>query len=145
MIAPSKQRAGRQPWASLLLGNERVRFLVVGGWNTVIGFLCFLLCHWLVAESMGPFGTLVLSYCIAIPHSYLTQRVLVFRSHGPWFGEFLRFLLANSAIFAANLILLPLIVAISKIDGRWVQAALVVVLTVMSYLAHRYFSFSRTR
>jgi len=145
MTTSLKPDSKPQPWFVLLLESERIRFLAVGSWNTLVGYLCFLLCYWLMGNRMGPFGTLVASYCFAIPHSYLTQRLLVFRSRGPWMTEFFRFLLANSTIFAANLILLPLIVKLTYIDERWVQAMLVVVLTVMSYLAHRHYSFSRSR
>lgn len=128
-----------------MAANEQIRFLVVGAWNTLFGYLMFLLCHTLVSQELGPFGILILSYCLAIPQSYMTQRILVFRSKGPWLHEFWRFILANSVIFSLNLVLLPLLVASGDLDARLVQAALIVLLTIASYLAHRYFSFPRPR
>lgn len=127
---------------SPLLANERIRFLAVGAWNTLAGYLIFVLSHGVIGERAGPLVTLIVSYLFAIPHSFVTQRFLVFRSKGAWGPQFLRFVLANSSIFGANLILLPLAVALTSTDARIVQATLVVLLTVASYLAHKHFSFS---
>jgi putative flippase GtrA len=140
------QRAGPastiMTWGMSLLLSERMRFLAVGGWNTLVGYLVFLACHAWIGNEIGPFFTLILSYVIAVPHSFATQRWLVFKARGAIGRQFLRFLLANSSIFVANLVLLPLTVRLIEADPRVVQGVLVVLLTVVSYLAHKYFSFT---
>lgn len=129
-------------WGRSLLMSERLRFLVVGGWNTLVGYLVFLACHAWVGGKIGPLMTLILSYLIAVPHSFATQRWLVFKAQGAIGRQFLRFLLANSSIFVANMVLLPLTVRLVEADPRIVQGVLVVLLTVASYLAHKHFSFT---
>ena len=126
---------------SLLL-SERIRFVAVGGWNTLAGYLVFLACHACLGKEIGPSYTLILSYLIAVPHSFATQRWLVFKARGAIGRQFLRFLLANSSIFAANLLLLPLAVRLTETDPRIVQGVLVILLTIASYLAHKHFSFT---
>ncbi|MBL8256966.1 MAG: GtrA family protein [Pseudoxanthomonas mexicana] len=125
-----------------LLMSERLRFLVVGGWNTLVGYLVFLACHAWAGNEIGPLMTLILSYLIAVPHSFATQRWLVFKAQGAIGRQLLRFLLANSSIFVANMVLLPLAVYVVEADPRIVQGVLVVLLTIASYLAHKYFSFT---
>ncbi|WP_222937216.1 GtrA family protein [Pseudoxanthomonas mexicana] len=140
------QRAGPataiKTWGMSLLLSERIRFLAVGGWNTLFGYLVFLACHAWAGNEIGPLLTLVLSYLIAVPHSFVTQRWLVFKARGAIGRQFLRFLIANSSIFVANMILLPLTVHLAGADPRIVQAVLIALLTVASYLAHKYFSFT---
>lgn len=129
-------------WGMSLLMSERMRFVAVGGWNTLVGYLVFLACHAWVGNEIGPLLTLIVSYLIAVPHSFATQRWLVFKAKGAIGWQFLRFLLANSSIFVANMVLLPLTVRLFEADPRTAQGILVVLLTVASYLAHKYFSFT---
>jgi len=126
-----------------LYANEKLRFLAVGGWNTLIGYLIFVLFHLTIEARWGVPLTLIASYCVALPHSFLTQRLAVFRSKGPWLAEFGRFVLSNSVIFAANLLLLPIASALTGANTALLQAAFLVLSTIASYLAHRHFTFPR--
>lgn len=122
---------------------EKTRFLVVGAWNTAVGYLAFVMVHLMFGEMLGPSLTLVLAYCLALPHSFVTQRVFAFQARGPWRSQLARFALANSIIFAANLVFLPVAVSASGADPLVMQAVFVAVSTVLSFLAHKFFSFSR--
>ncbi|QSX73634.1 GtrA family protein [Lysobacter arenosi] len=123
--------------------SEKGRFLIVGGWNTFAGYLIFAAVHLLVGASLGPTGTLVLAYCIALPQSFITQRLFVFRKRGQWRDQFGRFALSNSIIFASNLAFLPPAVRMTGTDPLAVQAVFVVVSTVASYFIHKHYSFRR--
>ncbi|MGA6182673.1 GtrA family protein [Stenotrophomonas sp. NPDC077421] len=131
------------PRLAELYANEKLRFLAVGGWNTLVGYLVFLLFHFTVEPHWGVMATLVASYCVALPHSFLTQRLVVFRSQRHWFPEFGRFVVSNSSIFIANLLLLPLAKAVTGANTALLQAVFLAVSTVASYLVHKYFTFSR--
>lgn len=126
-----------------LYANEKLRFLAVGGWNTLVGYLVFCLFHLTLEPRLGVMVTLVASYCVALPHSFLTQRLMVFRSQRRWFPEFGRFVLSNSSIFIANLILLPLAKAATGANSALLQAVFLAVSTVASYIIHKHFTFHR--
>lgn len=126
-----------------LLKSEKLRFLAVGAVNTVIGYACFLLTFALMDPWAGPVAVLIAAYLVALPIAFFNQRVFVFRSRASWLREFGRFLLANSAIFAINVVALPVCVGFFHGDPRVVQGVFVIVSTVASYFAHKYFSFSR--
>lgn len=128
---------------SEIWGSEKYRFLAVGAWNTVIGYLIFVAAHLAIGGRVHPTVTVVVAYCIALPQSFLTQRLLVFRSaQGPWPTQFFRFLASNSAIFVANLILLPLLISTTHIHPLVGQALFVAVSTIASYLIHKHYSFA---
>lgn len=126
-----------------ILFDERTRFVAVGAWNTLVGYLLFAAVHYLAGSVLHPAGTLTVSYCFALPHAFLTQRLLVFhRQKAPWRSQFLRFSLTNSILFLANLALLHF--AVARWDGNPVlaQGVVLMVLTVASYFAHKFFSFA---
>lgn len=131
-----------QAFFKQLAGDDRLRFIAVGGWNTLIGYLLFIAVHFFAGTRIGPSLTLVFSYCLALPHSFLTQRLLVFGNTGPWLRQFPKFIAANSVIFAANLTLLSLASTYMTKNIALAQGVLVVILTLASYLAHKYFSFA---
>lgn len=126
-----------------VIKSEKLRFLAIGGVNTVLGYGCFLLAYALMSPLAGSVAILVTAYAIALPVAFFNQRTFVFRSTGAWIPEFGRFLLANSTIFVINLVALPVCVKFFHGDPRVVQGVFVLVSTMASYFAHKYFSFSR--
>ncbi|WP_074862401.1 GtrA family protein [Lysobacter enzymogenes] len=115
----------------------------MGAWNTVFGYLAFVATHLLFGHLWHPTVTVVVAYCLALPQSFLTQRLLVFRSvQGDWRRQFLRFLASNSTIFAANLILLPLFLAFTHTSPLLGQALFIAASTIASYLVHKHYSFA---
>ncbi|WP_408952606.1 GtrA family protein [Lysobacter sp. Hz 25] len=130
-------------WLRHAWRSEKRRFLIVGAWNTLFGYLAFVAVHLLFGRAWHPTATVVAAYCLALPQSFLTQRLLVFqRAQHDWRRQFLRFLGSNSAIFAANLILLPLFVAMTDTSPLLGQALFIVGSTVASYLVHKHYSFA---
>ena len=125
------------------LKSEKLRFLVVGAGNTLIGYVCFLLMFALLDPWVGTVAILVAAYLLALPIAFVNQRLLVFRSRSPLLREFGRFLLANSTIFLINVVALPICIKFFEGDARVVQGGFVMVSTIASYFVHKYFSFSR--
>ena len=122
--------------------DQRLRFLIVGGWNTVMGYLVFVGVHALLGTRLGNALVVVLAYAIALPLSFLMQKLFVFTGAGRWLRQFGRFIVANSAVFLINLLFLPLFVAATGIGALAAQAFFVFVSTIVTYLAHKHFSFA---
>lgn len=126
--------------------GEKLRFLVVGGWNTLfsIGVL------WLL-DRFIPYAqdsllqkelVLVLNWVIAVTHNFFTFKFLVFRSTGPWLREYLRMYVTYGATFAVQSVMT---LAISHALGWtvfWANLPTIVVVTLMSYFGHKHFTFS---
>jgi putative flippase GtrA len=104
---------------SALFADERVRFLVVGGINTIVGYALFALLQLTVGQTIGVEGT------------------------GNRFVDFVRFASVYAVSLAANTVVLPLLVELARLDPLVAQAISVVVTTVVSYFGHKYFSFRR--
>jgi putative flippase GtrA len=124
------------------LADDRLRFLLAGGWNTVFGFVVFSALHALLHEHLAPWAIILASYAIALPQSFAVQKHLVFRSDGSARRQWRRFAAASTLIFAANLVLVPLVIATTGWHAVAVQAGFVAATTLASYLAHRHYSFA---
>jgi putative flippase GtrA len=128
-----------------LLRSEKIRFLIVGGWNTAVGYAIFIGMHLLLGQRLPPEATITLAYCLALPHSYFTQRLLVFRPTAGSMTQFGRFCLSNTSIFLANLVLMPLSVRAFGWEPVLAQGGFLVASTLATFVLHKYYSFSRHR
>jgi putative flippase GtrA len=130
------------------LGAERsrqARFVAVGIWNTVFAYAVWAALQALLGDRLHYLVILVLAWPIAVLNAYLCQRRFVFRSRGSILTELPRFSLVYAATLAASLVLLPVLLAILPFTIYIVQGGFTVAVVVVSYLAHRAFSFGSSR
>lgn len=125
--------------------REQVLYLVVGGWNTLFGYLVWALLQLLLGDVLPYLAVIVLAWPIAVLNAYLCYRYLVFRSRGPVLRELPRFSIVYLLTLAANLAVLPVALEVLPFNIYVVQALFTGVVVVCSYLAHRYYSFGRAR
>jgi putative flippase GtrA len=130
-----------------LLSDERVRFLIVGGVNTVLGYALFALFDLTIGRWIGYIGSLYLSYVIAIGVAFVLHRRFTFRVGGTGNAvvDFLRFVSVYVVALAINTIALPILVEVVHIPPLPAQALVVILTTLLSYFGHKFFSFRRAR
>jgi putative flippase GtrA len=122
--------------------NREVRYLVVGGVNTVVGFSAFTI-------FIGFLGyeryllSLAFSHIFATSFAFLLYRRVVFKVRGKWVLDFVRFQLVYLAALLANIPLLYLCVQVLRLNPLAAQAVCVILVVVSSYFGHRFFSFRR--
>lgn len=136
MAATASPRTG-------LLADERARFLIVGGINTVVGYGLFVLIQWLFGAVISYIGSVLIAHLLASMLAFTLYRRWVFRAGGTMVVDFLRFQVVYLIPLAANLLALPILVAVVGLNVYAAQALIVVVSTVVSFLGHKYFSFRR--
>lgn len=141
-MAPSRIRA--------LLRDERVAFLLVGGFNTAFAFLLFAGLAATAGRALDAAGLPVLgslvplagSYAVAVLVAFALYRRLVFRVRGHVLRDLARFVSVYAVSITLNAVSLPLLVALG-VPRLVAQALIVVVITLISYVGHRWFSFRR--
>lgn len=130
---------------SRLYHDQRVRFLVVGGVNTVVGYGLFVIFDNLVFEHI-PFGyllSLIVSYAVAIGLAFFLYRRFVFKVHGRVFGDLIRFIGVYAVAIGINVVALPLLVELVRLPPFLAQAIILVVTTLVSFFGHKKVSFYR--
>jgi len=128
-----------------LLRDERVRFLLVGGINTAVGYLLFVLIEFLVGQHSSYFISLYGSYILAVTIAFVLHRTVTFKVHGTGnvFIDFLRYQTVSVVALAVNSLALPLLVEVVGIVPNIAQLMIVVLTTIISYVGHKFFSFRR--
>jgi putative flippase GtrA len=138
-----------RPASSVVTGlsqhRERgLRYLVIGGFNTLFGIASFVLLQQTLGAHIGYLAVLVISWVLNILEAFLAYRFLVFRVQGHFFLDLARFSSVYLASFGFNLVALPLAVELLGLPVIAAQACVLLVVVVASYTAHSSFSFRRS-
>ena len=134
-----------RPIRFYLLRREQLLYLIVGGWNTLFGYLVWATLQYLLGGYLNYLVIVVISWPIAVLNAYLGYRYIVFRSRGPIVRELPRFSMVYVATLVANLVLLPVALAVLPFNIYVIQALFTAGVVVGSYLAHKYYSFGGDR
>ena len=137
-------------FAKLKKLDRRIKFILVGAMNTVIGFLAEILVYVAFGISFtdktaASAGVIVLAtvanYTIGSIHSYLWNKFFTFESKSRSAGEFFRFLLVTVVQMGISFGLKYLLVHPLGMNTYLAAALTLVVTTALSYIGHSLFSF----
>ncbi|MBT1635498.1 MULTISPECIES: GtrA family protein [Clavibacter] len=128
-----------------LIKDERIAFLLVGGFNTVIGTAWFALFFLLWGHAIPYPVVLVIAWAVQLPISFTLHRKLVFKVSGNLVPDFTRYTVVNLVPLFANMVLLPLVVETTPLQPIVAQILVTIVITVATYTGHKFFSFRRPR
>lgn len=133
--------------ASKLLADQRIRFLIVGGINTALGFGSFALFELAIGRYLGRFGymvSLLMSYAFAMSIAFVLHRRFVFKVRGNLWVDLGRFIVTNLVGLGLNAVLLPALITVTGWDPIIAQGLTVFIVALASYLLHKHFSFRRS-
>ncbi len=125
--------------------EQKIRYLIIGGWNTVFGYGVFVALYFWFADSIHYLVILSISYILSITNAYIGYKLLVFRTKGNILREYLRFYVVYGASFLFNLATLPLFVEILNLNMYAAQAIVTMITILGSYVMHKNFSFKRNQ
>jgi putative flippase GtrA len=126
-----------------IVKDRRIAFLLVGGFNTVVGFGFFTLFLYTIGEVAGYLVALFCAHIASVLVAFVMYRKFVFRVTGHVWRDLLRFEMVYLVALGVNTVLLPLLVEVAHLEPLFAQALIVGVTTVISYVGHRSFSFRR--
>ncbi len=122
---------------------ESLRFLVVGAFNTLLGFGAFALIQFLIGAWIGEVLVLVLAHLSVSTIAFFLHRRITFRAHGNLLIDFVRFQSVYIIPVGINLVVLPLLVRVAGMNVYLAQGIITIFSVVVSYFGHKYFSFRR--
>jgi putative flippase GtrA len=143
-------RAALARLASHIPPGQFLRYLLVGGWNTLFGYCIYALFTALLMPRLrfGYIYAAVFSNLIAITVAYFGYKFLVFKTRGNYISEWFRCILVYGSGLLPGLILLPLLVEglhhgfHLQSSAPYIAGALLTGFTVIySFFGHKHFSF----
>jgi putative flippase GtrA len=124
-------------WAFLREHETKVRFLLVGGLNTVFGLAIYPALHYL--------SILIVSQIISITFAFFTTKHLVFRTTGGYLCEYGKFATFHLSYLLANLAALPALVELVGMHPVWAQTLFAVLVIITSYFWHSRITFYQAK
>ena len=118
---------------------QKLRYLLVGGFNTVFAYVFFL-----GLLLIFPYNAaLVIQYFCTVNVSIFTMRHYVFQSTGDFKKEFLKAWTVYIGIYFFNAAALNFLVRVCLLSPPAAQAIYLTVSTVLTFLLHKYYSFGK--
>ncbi|NYI42453.1 GtrA family protein [Demequina lutea] len=147
---PEEEAPRRKGLLLRLIKDQRIAFLIVGGVNTVVGFVLFVavdrtLGQWVdgtFGTVAGSLSTLFVAHILGVLSAFVLYRRFVFKVEGHVWRDLGRFESVYLTSLGINAVALPLVVewGMTRIVA---QAVITVALAIISYFGHRHFSFRR--
>jgi putative flippase GtrA len=121
--------------------EEKLRFLVAGIVNTIIGYGLFAIMLFIFGTARYNIA-LVAAWVISVCASYTNFKLFVFKTRGTnWMTELLRSYIVYTGTLAVNLVVLNVFVKLVHLHPLVAQFASIFIVTMISYLGHKYFTF----
>lgn len=135
---------------------EKLRFLLVGGFNTVFAWSVFALLNWIfmqinmragwnISEIVVANVALIVQYVITINFSFITMRYYVFRSHGNFWREWAKAWSVYIMLYSINAPSISFLMWAFGLDAWWAQAIYLIFSTIVTFLLHKYYSFRQVK
>lgn len=123
---------------SSLIADQRIRFLISGGVNTIVGYGTFaILIH------IGVFYLIanIASTIAGMTSSYILNKFFTFKQMERSYSELVRFITVYITSFLLGNIILYLFVGIMKLNPYVIGIVNLIFTTLISWFGHKYYSF----
>jgi putative flippase GtrA len=135
-------RRFKRHWTALEPHQEKIRFLLAGGLNTVVGLSVYPILFFLLKPlQLHYLLILTLSQIICICFAFLTNKFLVFKTSGNYLKESGKFLTFHLVYYLVNLAVLPMLVELGGMNPVWAQSLFAVLVIITSYFWHSRITF----
>ncbi len=120
--------------------SQSIRYIITGVWNTVFGILVYALLIKLLGENHYILLAVV-SNIISITNAYICYKLFVFKTKGNILKEYLKCYVVYGLSMLLGLLLLYVLVDIAGLNPVTANIISVLLLTIVSFIGHRYYSF----
>lgn len=121
--------------------QEKIRYLVIGVWNTAFAYLAFGIIYYCFHENVHYLVVSAIAHFVAVANAFACQRWLVFHSTTHWWGSYLRFNLVNLVVLAFSLASITILVEVLHWSPLASQITVMIASVVGGYFLNRNVSF----
>ena len=125
----------------LLMQNKKLRYLCVGGWNTLFGYTVMIFLYSVLSPHFHIVLIALIANILAITMSFLTYKIWVFKTNGNWIIEYCKCYFIYGGLALLNVALNWFFVDIVNLSIWISQAISIPIAVVISYLGHSRFTF----
>jgi len=123
------------------ISGVKVRYLVIGSWNTIFGYCLGVSLFVLMNKHFHIVFIACVANIIAISMSFFTYKKFVFKTNGNWVSEYIRCYVVYGFNAVLGIFLLWFFVDIVRVN-IWISQGLSILFTVfISFFLHKNFTF----
>ncbi len=127
---------------------QKIRFLLVGGFNTVVSWVILNLLNFALIKIMPDISKIIVAnmalfiqYVLTINLSFITMRYYVFQSHGPFIKEWIKAVSTYVFMWGINAPVLSLMIDLLSMDLWLAQGIYLIFSTILIFILHKHYSF----
>ena len=124
------------------LSNQKIRYLLVGLYNTFFGYLCFVIIFYNFSSTVSHPLLLGICHLIGTVNNFFSYKTFVFKTKNSSVRNYFKFNLVYIFTFLINLTMFKLLTQVKGWNLYYSQALIVTVIAVVGYILNKYYSFS---
>ncbi len=125
-----------------LLLSQKIRYLLTGFYNTIFGYLCFVLVFYYFSSTVNHYLLLGICHLIGTINNFFSYRTFVFKPKNSSLRNYFKFNLVYIFTFIINLLMFTLLTKVMNWDLYFSQALIVTIIAIVGYILNKYYSFS---
>ena len=122
--------------------KQGIKYLITGCWNTLFGIAVYAGLIKLFGERYY-LPLVVLSNIISITNAYICYKIFVFKTKGNIFKEYVKCYTVYGVSMLCSIVLMYIFVDLFKINAIASNIVITLLLTIISFFGHKYFSFNK--
>ena len=126
---------------SNILTNEKLRYLLIGIYNTVFGFSIFFILFFFFYPKYNYIVLLTICHFICITNNFYFYKIYVFKFKKNLVAGYLKFTLVYILFFFLNLLFFELFVQKLEMNLYFSQVIIISIIVFLGYLLNKNFSF----
>ena len=129
-------------WNFWLRLPEKMRFILIGGVNTVVAYIIFVISLLILGADVYQF-CLLLSWILSSASSFVLMKTFVFCSKGHWFNEYSKCAISWVVSYFVNALILQILVSNLSWNVYIAQLIAIIIYSCVTYILFKYFAFHR--
>ena len=121
--------------------KQPIRYLLVGGFNTVISLCLFAVLYLILQNNLNYLTIAIIAHFISVLNSTITFRLFVFEANGSFLYNYFKTNISYLFYLALNLMLLYVLCDLLGIYPIYGSIIVVCILTPLFFFIHKFFSF----
>ena len=121
--------------------SPKIRFLLVGGVNTLIGIGIINGLQFIIGNSMRPQYVFIIGWIIASLPNFFGMQLLVFESPGHVFAKYVKYILSSLTNCLVGICFLFLFFDLLSLNVYFSQTSVLIINAVISYSLMKFFTF----
>ena len=124
-----------------VFNQEKIKYLLVGGINTLAGYLIGVGLYKALCNDMNIFLIGAISNILSITVYFFNYKIFVFRTKGMWLLEYMKAYLIYSGTAIIGILLLWIFVHKMEMSIWLCQSLIMVCTVIISYIGHSRYTF----